>query len=220
VHKAMSADIFVYLDTVQFSKNGVQNRNQIKTANGAYWLTIPVKQHLGQPILDTRIADPRTGDRHWRTIQANYAKSPGFVQWHAELQAVLQRETELLVDLAISSTEWILQKLKVAAQRVRASELGDLSGSGSELVASICKIFGADSYLTGTGALAYLQPDNFSEIDCEIHVQQWKPFVYEQVHPEIGFVQDLSTLDLLLNCPDTARDQIFNAGSWKMLDAT
>ena len=219
MHKAMSADIFVYLDTVQFSKNGVQNRNQIKTANGAYWLTIPVRQHLGQMILDTQIADPRTGEKHWRTIQANYARTPGFVQWHKELEALLRRETELLVDLAINSTEWLLKKLNVTAQRVRASELGNLSGSGSELVASICKLLNADSYLTGTGALAYLQPNDFSEIDCQIYVQQWQPFVYEQAHPEIGFVKDLSTLDLLLNSPETARDRIDDAGSWQMLEA-
>ena len=30
--KALASDLFVYLDTVQFQKNGVQNRNQVKTA--------------------------------------------------------------------------------------------------------------------------------------------------------------------------------------------
>lgn len=214
MHKAMSADIFVYLDTVQFSKNGLQNRNQIKTANGAYWLTIPVKQHLGQLILDTQIADSRASDKHWRTIQANYAKSAGFIRWQDELQSVLQGGAELLVDMAINSTEWMLRKLNVKSQRVRASQLGKLEGSGSQLVAGICRALGADTYLTGTGALAYLQPSDFSSMGSDILVQQWKPFVYEQEHPEVGFVQDLSTLDLLLNCPDAAKDLIVDAGSW------
>ena len=218
VHKAMSADIFVYLDTVQFSKNGLQNRNQIKTANGVYWLTIPVKQHLGQLILDTQIADSRASEKHWRTIQANYGKSVGFVRWHDELQSMLQGGAELLVDLAINSTEWMLQKLNVKSQRVRASQLGDLKGSGSQLVAGICRALGADTYLTGTGALAYLQQSDFSSMGCDILVQQWKPLVYEQEHPEVGFVQDLSTLDLLLNCPDAAEALIGDAGSWMQIE--
>ena len=37
------ADVFVYLDTVQFEKNSFINRNKIKTPQGVLWLTIPVK---------------------------------------------------------------------------------------------------------------------------------------------------------------------------------
>jgi len=44
-------------------------------------------------------------------------------------------------------------------------------------------------------------------------VQQWKPFTYDQTGTE--FVPDLSTLDLLLNCPDQAADMIEVAGSWE-----
>jgi len=55
----MSADIFVYLDTVQFSKNGLQNRNQIKTAQGPAWLSVPVRHQFGQEIRETLIADQK-----------------------------------------------------------------------------------------------------------------------------------------------------------------
>jgi len=46
-------------------------------------------------------------------------------------------------------------------------------------------------------------------------VQQWQPFEYQQQWE--GFVPDLSTLDLLLNCPDEAAPMIETAGSWKPL---
>ncbi|MED5415780.1 MAG: WbqC family protein, partial [Candidatus Latescibacterota bacterium] len=35
------ADHFILLDSVQFKKNEWQNRNRIKTAQGAQWLTVP-----------------------------------------------------------------------------------------------------------------------------------------------------------------------------------
>lgn len=215
VHKVMSADIFVYLDTVQFSKNGVQNRNQIKTAQGPQWLTVAVKQELGPSIRETRIADPKITVKHWKTLQANYARTPGFQRWKDELHDLLHREYQTLDEVAIASTEWMIEKLRLNNKRVKASEIPETHGRASELVASICEALGADQYLTGTGALAYLQADDFKRIGCEVHVQRWQSFAYEQPHGD--FAADLSTLDLLLNHPDKAAEMIAAAGSWEAL---
>jgi WbqC-like protein family len=217
VHKVMSADIFVYLDTVQFSKNGLQNRNQIKTSQGASWLTIPVKQNFGQSILQTVIADSRCSGKHFKTLQGSYARTLGFERWRAELEQLLMHQHSLLVDLAMTSTNWMLSKLGVRTQLLRASEMTGLKGEASELVASICKELSADVYLTGTGALAYLNVDDFANIECAIEVQTWHPFQYSQAHESTGFIRDLSTLDLLLNCPDNANELIASAGGWQTL---
>jgi len=213
----MSADIFVYLDTVQFSKNGLQNRNQIKTAQGPLWLTVPVKHQLGRSIAETEIADYRATERHWKTVVANYGRTAGFERWRDELQALLTAKSGTLADIAIASTEWILGKLKVQTRRIRASQVPAAQGHASELVASICQALGASQYLTGTGALAYMNPKDFAAIGCGLLVQEWEPINYEQAHRAIGFVPNLSTLDLLLNCPDSAAEMIAGAGSWRPL---
>jgi hypothetical protein len=218
VHKIMSADIFVYLDTVQFTKNGLQNRNQIKTDRGAVWLTIPVKHHFGQRICDVEIADRKATRKHLKTIAANYNHSPGFPTWKTEVSELLEKEFSLLVDVAIGSTEWLLSKLHISTKRIRASELAGIEGESSKLVASICKTLGASSYLSGSGALAYLDHDDFKKIGCEVRLQSWKPFTYKQGHEQLGFIPDLSALDLILNCPDTAAESIDAAGHWRMFD--
>lgn len=213
----MSADIFIYLDTVQFSKNGLQNRNQIKTVNGALWLTVPVKHELGKSIRAIEIADRRTPAKHWKTLQANYSQSLGFKRWHEDLRSLLHDGATSLAELTIASTEWMLEKLTIKTKRMRASELTGIEGQASKLVASICAALGADTYLTGTGALEYMEPQDFKAINCEVRVQQWHPFSYPQQWESTGFVPDLSTLDLLLNCPDEAAEMIASAGSWKAL---
>ena len=213
----MSADIFVYLDTVQFSKNGLQNRNQIKTVQGPLWLTVPVKHELGRSISETEIADRRGTEKHWKTLVTSYGRTAGFKLWGDELQALLTTKPGSLADIAIASTEWMLGKLQVQAKRMRASEIPETHGHASELIASICQTLGASEYLTGTGALAYMNPKDFSAIGCEVLVQEWEPISYGQAHPAIGFVPDLSTLDLLLNCPDSATEMIAAAGSWRPL---
>ena len=217
VHKVMSADIFVYLDTVQFSKNGVQNRNQIKTVQGAQWLTVPVKHELGRSIRETEIADPKFTSKHWKTLQANYARTIGFQLWKDELHDLFDREWQTLSDVAIASTEWMIEKLGISNKRLRASEISGVQGQASALVASICEALKGDQYLTGTGALAYLEPNDFKRIGCDVKVQRWTAFSYSQTHTETGFVPDLSTLDLLLNDPDSAAKLISGAGGWEAL---
>ena len=211
----MSADIFVYLDTVQFSRNGVQNRNQIKTPQGPQWLTIAVKHELGRSISETPLADANVGVKHWKTLQANYARTPGFQRWKDELQNLLHQEYRTLDEIAIASTEWMLEKFELRNRRLRASEITGTHGRASELVASICEALRADQYLTGTGALGYLQADDFKRFGCEVLLQCWQPFSYQQMHGT--FVADLSTLDLLLNEPDKAAEMISTAGSWEAL---
>jgi len=210
----MAADVFVYFDTVQFSKNGLQNRNQIKTANGASWLTIPVKHQFGQKLSEVEVADPTCTAKHWKTLQANYSRTPGLVKWKAELETLLTARYNMLIDVAVASTDWMLDKLGVKTKRIRASNLTNIEGEASHLVASICSELGADNYLTGTGAFAYLQAEDFSAINCGILAQGWRSFEYQQANTKAGFVNDLSTLDLLLNCPDSAALLISEAGSW------
>lgn len=218
MHKVMSADIFVYLDTVQFSKNGLQNRNQIKTAQGAIWLTVPVKHDFGNTIRETEIADHRATTKHWKTLQANYSQALGFQQWQQDLHDLLHSGATSLAEVAIASTEWMLEKLNVQAKRIRASEIAGVEGQASKLVASICKALGAKTYLTGTGALDYLEPADFAAIDCDVLVQQFDLLIYQQQWKEVGFIPGLSTLDLLLNCPDEAPDMIMFTGSWEPLE--
>ena len=75
--KWASADLFVFLDTVQYEKNGWQNRNRIKTPDGPRWLTVPVKARLGMTVsvvpIDT--SQPWRA-RHLRSIENAYAKAP------------------------------------------------------------------------------------------------------------------------------------------------
>jgi hypothetical protein len=218
LHKALDCDVFVYLDTVQFSKNGLQNRNQIKTPQAPLWLTLPVVQHLGQCIGETRLADVRAPLKHFKTLAANYGKTEGFQRWKGELAALLEQPGGNLCELAIASTEWMLGKLGATNRRVRASELnlpGDLQAS--KLVAGLCATLGATAYLTGRGALDYMVEADFHAIRCEVWAQTWAPFTYAQLPSSTPFAADLSTLDLLLNCPDQAGSLVRSAGGWELL---
>src|SRR3546814_6184157 len=75
------ADIFVFLDSVQFARRSWQQRNRIKTANGPLMLTVPVhkKGARDQTIAEVRIDEqaqfPLT---QMRAIEHALQKAPYF----------------------------------------------------------------------------------------------------------------------------------------------
>lgn len=205
IQKIMASDTFIYLDHVQFSKNGFQNRNQIKSATGAQWLSVPVKNEFGESILETKIADPRWAKKHFSSLTASYSKTPGFQRWKKEIEdLLLGNEYKTICEIAIETTEWLLQKLGVQNTRYRSSKFSTSDKQKSSLVSELCERAGAGVYLTGSGGLEYMAREDFEKIRCEVWLQRTIPFEYHQQFGKVGFVPHLSTLDLILNCPDEA----------------
>ena len=75
-----SADEFILLDDVQFTRRDWRNRNLVKAPTGLLWLTIPVavKGKYFQRICETAISDPGWRERHWQGIVHNYSRARHF----------------------------------------------------------------------------------------------------------------------------------------------
>jgi hypothetical protein len=208
--KADRCDVFVYLDTVQFQKNGVQNRNKVKTGAGATWLTVPVHASSQDRIRDVVIANSQWHQKHIRTIEMNYARAENFQWFSHRLRGLLEREWEYLTDLNIAASEELFDALRITCRRVRSSEL-EVVGKRDQLVLNICEALNATVYLSGQGAKAYQDDEEFQRRGIQVHYQEYRSQPYKQCHPEIGFVSDLSALDLILNNGDNVR-QLLLAG--------
>lgn len=203
--KASSCDVFVYLDTVQFQKNGVQNRNRIKTAQGAQWLTVPVNARLDQRIRETLIADQRWPKKHIASIQQNYARAPFLALFNEGLRPILEQPRANLAELNIATTEWLFGCLGIESKRMRASEL-DATAARDDMVISLCKEVGATIYLSGQGAKSYQDKDKFRAQGIELRYHEYHNEPYRQCHSEAGFVSGISALDLILNVGPQARE--------------
>jgi hypothetical protein len=192
-------DIFVYYDDVQFDKNGWRNRNRIKTAQGPLWLTVPVRQagRAGQRIDEVEIeCDHPWGAKHLRAIAQSYAKAPFLPLYYPELEALLQRDWRLLVDLDLATVELMRRWLGLERRTVRASTLG-IDGGRSERLLNICRHLGATRYLSGNAAKDYLDVGLFADAGIGVIWQDYRHPAYPQLHN--AFVPFMSALDLLLN---------------------
>jgi hypothetical protein len=205
-HKLVHSDVFVLLDRVQFQKNGLQNRNKIKTRQGWQWLTVPVLHEFGQSISQVRLNSRVPWTRkHYNALVTNYSRAPYFEQYASSLSDILAYSHDGLCSLDCMLLFWMTELLQAETRVVLASEL-PVNGGGSELLVSICRSLGAKRYLSGPGGARYMDLSLFEQAGIRVDFQHFEPEVYPQQFPDAGFVPNLSVVDALFNCgPQSVR---------------
>ena len=214
--KWAAADLLVFLDTVQYEKNGWQNRNRIKTARGPRWLTVPVHARLGTAIGDVTVDTVQPWrTRHLRAIEEAYAGAPHLGRHRAALAALYAAEWDRLAPLAVGSARMLADACGIRTPALLASDLGiEATGATTRLVA-LCRAVGADTYLSGRDGAAYLDLGLFAAAGIGVEAQQYTHPVYPQAHGE--FVPFLTGLDLLLTHGDEALSILCGGSSWARL---
>jgi hypothetical protein len=202
--KIDQSDLFVILDNVQFKKNEWQNRNKIKTAQGWQWLTVPVLHQSREKIGDVRINNKVDWKRkHLHALQTNYHRSPYFRDYYPFFEGLYKKDWLALSLLNCTIIEYLTETLGMKRKMVLSSQMKLRDDPTGRLI-DICKVVGADTYLTGKGGENYLALDRFEEASIKIIFQSFQPPVYPQLYG--SFEPALSVIDLLFNCGPRSLD--------------
>lgn len=198
-----AVDVFIFLDSVQFAKRSWQQRNQIKTASGAQWLSVPVSTKGKRDQLITEVEVDKSANfalAHRKSIEMSYSKAPFFKAYADEFLPFLENPSPRLADLTIDLSLRLKSLLGIKTQVLRASELNG-SGAKADLLASLCQQIGATSYISPPGSREYLEAsDAFAKIDVPVHYFEFKHPEYPQLSGE--FLPYMSSIDMLFNCGD------------------
>lgn len=200
-------DVFVVLDSVQFSKQSWHQKNRIKSSNGELLLTVPVVREFPVLIKDAKINNQQPWrDKHLKSIQQNYAKAEYFKKYFDPLSEIYSEQPEKLVDLTIPMILRVKDILGIKCKIARSSEM-DISGSKVKLVVDICRQLGADEYLSPAGSKDYIDENNIFE------KEKIKLAYHDYIHPEYRqlwgeFIPYLSAIDLIFNEGDNSLEII------------
>jgi hypothetical protein len=207
--KINKADLFIFLDSVDFHKNGIQNRNMIKTSQGEKWLTVPVKHTLGQKIKDIEIDNTKKWQKkHYQTLSQSYSKAEFFNDYKSELESFFTNEWSSLSEMNINLLSLMMKWLKIETPIIRSSEMNS-TGKGSDLILNLCCEVRASKYVSGIGGKDYLDSNMFKKMGILIDYQPpILPNQYPQLHQKIGFKNNLSILDIILNCGESWKSYI------------
>ncbi|MDJ0765536.1 MAG: WbqC family protein [Myxococcota bacterium] len=201
------ADVFVFLDDVQFVDREWKNRNRIRkteTSEETSWLTVPVRrEHKRSPINETLIASEIDWSaKHLAKIRAVYRHAPNFSVWFPFLEQAIEKSTkyETLSELNIYLVRQLCNALGIETETVRSSDL-DAPGKREEKLKNICTALDAETYLANNATGDYVDASFFARAGIEMRLQNYEHPVYRQRAREetLSFISHLSVVDALLN---------------------
>jgi len=205
-------DELVLYDDVQYTRRDWRNRNRLKSPDGIRWLAIPVKvkgRYL-QRIDETRVSDPDWAARHWPTLVAWYGKAPFFERYRPSLEELYSEVREQYLSRINRRFLEVLRDLLGISTPFSSSRDYPSECEKTERLLSICRAAGADRYLSGPAARAYLDKDRFRAEGVEV---AWMSYARYPVHPQPypPFEHGVSVLDLLFSVGDDAPRHMLGA---------
>ncbi len=197
-YKLYQADVFVFLDDVQYSNKGMHNYCYIKTSNGSFRLKFPVQQSLGDTILEVRSKDELGWiEKHLKTIETNYRKALHFDEVFNDYKQLIYGNYENIAEMNGNMIKFFSQKLGIETEFVYSSEL-NIQADKQDKIISICQALQANVYYSGTGAKAYQDESVFDAAGISLKYSIFEPFEYEQLWGE--FQSNVMALDYFFNC--------------------
>lgn len=200
--KIQSSDIFVFLDDVQFEKNGWHNRNKIITSEDSMWLTVPVHVNLGMHLNEIRI--DYSSDwikKHEKSIEMNYSKSSFFEKYWLDFKKIYEKKHEFLINLNLEIIKKSMEILNIQTETILSSSL-DIKEKKSARILQICQSLNASIYISGTMGKDYLDVDDFKKKNIDVIFQNFQHPTYLQKSKL--FLPNMSIIDLLFNEGDKA----------------
>lgn len=197
-YKIYQSDVFVFLDDVQYSNEGMHNYTYIKTPNGPFRLKYPVNQMFKDKICEVRSKDELGWKiAHLNAITSNYKKSDYFEIVYKDYENLILREYPNIVELNISLIKFFADKLGFDSDYIKSSDL-NINLKRTEKIIAICKKVNSDVYYSGTGAKSYQIGDEFDSAGIELRYSVFKPFKYKQLWT--GLQSNVTALDYFMNC--------------------
>jgi hypothetical protein len=171
------------------------------------------KGRFDQAIDAVEIAEP-WAEKHWRSLEMSYRKAPGFEKVVAAgLKDLFKRVDgeRLLSDVNRKLLQWICDYLGIKTPLTNSRQYAG-EAAKSERLLQICLGAGADRYISGPSAKAYLDPGLFSAAGVALEYKSYEGYPeYPQLHGP--FDHAVSVLDLLFNVADDPKRFIKQAPS-------
>ena len=158
-----AADIFVFLDDVNFIKRGFINRNWVMDRSGRpVPIRIPVRRASQNRRINELIYDP-PGPKPLKTVRQCYSRSARFEEFYPLFDEVIsQAEGHSVAEISALSITLVAKSLKLRTRFLTASEIDpQRTHGGQERILDICRHLGASRYINLPGGRNLYDADVF-----------------------------------------------------------
>jgi hypothetical protein len=193
-------DEFILFDDMQYTRRDWRNRNRIKTANGARWLTIPVevKGKYFQKIKNTVVSDAAWNRKHWDSIVNSYSRARYFGKYKETFEELYLGCTEKYLSRINHRFLVAICKLLGIATKITWSMDYRLAEGKTERLIDLCKQADAGEYISGPSAKGYIDEEMFEKGGIKLTYMDYSGYPeYNQLYQP--FDHAVSIIDLIFN---------------------
>jgi|TARA_B110000027_G_C16070685_1_gene278911 hypothetical protein len=195
------ADIYVVFDDVQFSKKSWQQRNYIKTKQGALMLSLSIsKAKLTTSIKDIKIFDnKKILENHWKTISLAYKKSTYFEKYKKLFENIYSKNYIFLRDFNLDIIKLVCEIIGIKSSFVNSSDIiikknyNDMT----KKIIQLCDSVGITTLYDAHGASKILDINVINESNIDFKFQNLNHPSYNQLYGK--FIPYMSVIDLIFN---------------------
>lgn len=193
------ADLFIFHDDLQYTKNDWRNRNKIKTPEHTTWLTIPVGTR--QDRLICQVLLPNTGwtQKHWLKLKTSYEKAPYFNLYKDFFREIyIERQWTTLSEFNQTVIQRIAHELLGIKTEFHDSRKYELQKTRQERLLELLRHVRATEYISGPSAASYIDPEQFAQANIKLTYKDYSNYPeYPQLYPP--FEHAVSIVDLLFH---------------------
>ncbi len=195
-------DIFCFYDEVQYTKNDWRNRNRLLDNNGLFWVTIPIKSSfVNYKISEVKIENSKILDKHFKSIQQCYSKSPYKSQVLDLLSPIYSQKWDYLSKLNQILIKTISEYIGITTKFVNSQDY-ILPPTRLERLINLNVQLKATTYLSGLNAKNYIRGNEhlFEKNQIKLEWKNYGPYL-EYPRPTLLYDDQVSIIDLLMNIP-------------------
>ena len=209
-NKLFWSDVFVFLDSVQYSPRSFTSRCTINNKGQEVTLSIPVHRPRGADttILEATIDTAEFAHKHLESFRHAYGKAPHYGEILELLKPVFSSGQ---TSLARFNTDLILKVcgyLNLAPQFAHLSELG-VTSAKNEMIVDVSDATHAPIYLSGSGAKSYMQGHEHEFLSRDVTLS-YQDFGIKEYAPATikSFIPRCSILDALFHLGPATHDLV------------
>lgn len=201
--KIARADIFVFLDHVQFPKKGGVWTNRVKLLKGGSpsWSTATInRQYHGTRKINemTFLQGNPWREKILKSLEHEYKKHPFFSEVVRVIRPLLLNPENRIADYNIQAITELAKAVGLNTEKLKRSSQYSVDGASNEMLCTLTRTVGGDVYLCGGGAEGYQENEKFAAQGIEVQYQNFAHPMYPQ-KSQASFTPGLSIIDILMN---------------------
>ena len=194
------ADVFVYLDDVQYTKKDWRNTNKLKSPNGIKKVSVPVSNASRTININEALISYNSSweDKFLNQLKEWYRKAEFYNDIIDILTPIIKNKYEKLVDLNYNINNAIASYLSITTPCYLSSSITKKTSNKNLRILEICKHFPKVQLLyDGKSASNFLDTELFMQNGIKVIFQNYLHTPYRQLWGE--FEPYMSIIDLIMN---------------------